>query len=89
MENEFKLKKNNDLFGKNIVNEILITIILFLSCEYACIAKRVCKIWFNILKSDLSKKTLTQIPKEMNYSELYRLDFVPLTFFGIGKYIYI
>jgi len=79
--------KNNDLFGIKIAKELLINIISFLSCEYTCICKRICKTWFDNLKSDLSKKKLTQIPKKMCYLKSYKVDFIPRSIARIENHI--
>jgi hypothetical protein len=71
------ISENNDLFGIKIANELLINIMSFLLCEYTYICKRVCRTWFNNLKSNLPKKILTQVPKKICYSESYEINFVP------------
>jgi hypothetical protein len=89
MENEFSKSENNNLFEIKIANELLINIISFLLCEYTYICKRVCKTWFNNLKSNLSKKILTQIPKKICFSKSYKVDFVPKKIVRIGNFIYV
>jgi len=84
-----QIKNKDNLFGKNIAIELLVNIISFLPYEYVTICKNVCKIWFNNLKSNLSKKILLPVPKKMRFSKLFSLGFKPLTITKIKKHIYI
>jgi hypothetical protein len=82
------LQKNNSFF-QNVVTELLINIVSFLQIEYKSICQTVCKIWLKNLKSNLSKKILLSIPKNMIYCESFDVKFVPKTIMMTNNHIYI
>jgi len=82
------IKNKNNSFGKRIPTELLINIISFLPCKYFLICKNVCENWFNSLKNNISKKTLSLKPKNMRYSGLLNLNFIPRKIYRINNNIY-
>mgnify|MGYP001482873200 CR=1 FL=1 len=83
------IEKECNLFGKKIAKELLINIISFLPCEYALICRRVCMDWQKYLKSELSKKILLSIPKNIHYLELLYVGSRQRTMTKIKNDIYI
>jgi hypothetical protein len=64
-------------------------IILFLPFEYKSICQNVCKFWLKNLKSNLSKKMLFSIPKNIVFHMSINLDFLPRAMAKIGNYMYV
>jgi NHL repeat./F-box domain. len=84
-----KIKNKNNLYGKNMPIELLANVISFLPYEYKSICRYVCTTWLKNLNSDLSKKILFPILKNITFSESFNLGFVPRAMFKIGNNIYI
>jgi NHL repeat. len=85
--NNTKLKLPN--VWQKIADELLINIISFLVCEYTYICKRICKFWFNSLKSNMSKKILIQVPKKISFSKSYKTNYISRRIVRIKDYIYV
>jgi hypothetical protein len=82
------IENKNDLINKNIPNELLIKIISFLTCKYVSICQYVCVNWLKILRSNLSKKILLSVPKNICKSREIYLEFTPLTMTRFKNDIY-
>jgi len=77
-------ENKNYLFDKNI----FIIIFSFLFREDVAISKNVCKSWLVKLKSELAKKKLELVPKNLSYSSSQDIKLVPIVMFKNKNYIY-
>lgn len=84
-----KVGNDNNLFGKNVPTELLIYMISFLPIEYGAICRSVCMNWLKSLKSNVSKKILPLIPKDVCYLESVKINFEARIITKIMNDIYI